>query len=101
LITNPEAEEDLAEIRAWYQLRETGLGDRFIFAVDRIFARIADGPSRYPPYSEEVHRALVQGFPYSVYYTADDAVVTILAVIRQTRDPKLITNKLKRSRNQP
>jgi plasmid stabilization system protein ParE len=96
LNTNPEAEADLAEIRAWYQAREVGLGDRFIFAVDRVLARIADGPSRYPPYFEEVHRALVQGFPYSVYYTADNAEVTILAVIRQTRDPKLISKKLKR-----
>ncbi len=96
VITNPEAEDDLAEIRAWYQVRELRLGDRFIFAVDRVFARIADGPSRYPPYSEEVHRALVQGFPYSVYYTADNEEVTILAVIRQTRDPKLISKKLKR-----
>ena len=96
LIINPEAEDDLAEIRAWYQTREIGLGDRFIVAVDRVFVRIADGPNRYPPYFEEVHRALVQGFPYSVYYTANNAEVTILAVIRQTRDPKLISKKLKR-----
>jgi plasmid stabilization system protein ParE len=96
LITNPEAEEDLAEIRAWYQAREIGLGDRFILSIDRVFARIADGPNRYPHYSEEVYRALVQGFPYSVYYTADDTEVTILAVIRQARDPKLISKKLKR-----
>jgi toxin ParE1/3/4 len=92
----PEAEADLAEIRAWYQAREIGLGDRFIVTVDRLLARIADGPTRYPPFRDEVHRAMVQGFPYSVYFVTNDGNVTILAVISQDRDPRVISNKLKR-----
>jgi plasmid stabilization system protein ParE len=34
-----------------------------------------------------VRRALLQRFPYAVYFILDDQIIVILAILHQRRDP--------------
>lgn len=43
-IIRPEAEDDLAEARSWYENRRTGLGDDFLEHVETAFETIQRMP---------------------------------------------------------
>jgi hypothetical protein len=47
LTIRPEAEQDMAEARDWYEGRRSGLGGEFLTAVDDVFARIGQFPESY------------------------------------------------------
>jgi hypothetical protein len=44
LIIRPEAEEDMAEGRDWYDGQRQGQGAEFLTAVDEVFDRIRETP---------------------------------------------------------
>jgi toxin ParE1/3/4 len=87
LIT-PDAEEDLAEAKAWNNRQKKGLGDEFIdnidAAVDRI-RRIPEGATEVYP---GVRRVVVQRFPYGVFYKVEPDHIAIIAIYQNKRDPR-------------
>ncbi|MDX1965872.1 MAG: type II toxin-antitoxin system RelE/ParE family toxin [Planctomycetaceae bacterium] len=44
LIIRPEAEQDLAEARDWYEAQRDELGDDFLAAIDPVFDQIRASP---------------------------------------------------------
>lgn len=44
LIITPEAEEDLAEAKAWHERKREGLGDEFVLCVEAAFDHIRRFP---------------------------------------------------------
>src|SRR5688500_19022362 len=74
-IVRRSAETDLDEAARWYDNQRFGVGLRFLDAVDLLFDRIRATPLQFPSGSADVRRALLQTFPYAVYFRAtDDAV---------------------------
>jgi hypothetical protein len=49
LIIRPEAEEDMAEGRDWYERHQQGLGTEFLTAIEEVFDRILIRLSYTPP----------------------------------------------------
>ena len=47
LILRPEAEQDIAEARDWYEQHRDGLGSEFLDEVEACFARIRQFPEAY------------------------------------------------------
>jgi plasmid stabilization system protein ParE len=43
---------------------------------------------QFPAVSREIRRALLQTFPYAVYFRVTDDAVIILAVLHLRRDPR-------------
>jgi toxin ParE1/3/4 len=68
LIIRPEAEEDMAEGRDWYDGQRQGQGAEFLTAVDEVFDRIRETPELYAPEYKSVRRVGLHRFPYVVYY---------------------------------
>lgn len=64
----PEAQEDIGAGVRWYADREAGLGLRFLREVRTSLERIADNPLMFPVIEEDVRRALLNKFPYSIYF---------------------------------
>jgi toxin ParE1/3/4 len=64
----PEAQNDIREAARWYENREAGLGLRFLGEVRTSLQHISQNPLRFPIVEEDVGRALVQKFPYSIYF---------------------------------
>lgn len=93
-IVRPEAEADLDEAYTWYERRTKGLGARFLDAVGATFVAIQDSPQQFPELERQpdlvIRRALVDGFPYGVFFIWDvtESTVSVLACMHARRDPQ-------------
>ena len=64
-----------------------GLGLRFLDELDYVLNRVTTAPFQFPAIHPGVRRALLNRFPYSVYFVAGDEEVEIIAVLHQHRHP--------------
>ncbi len=88
LIVNPEAEADLADVRAWYDGQRLGLGDELLECVEEVFDRLRRSPELFGKVFEDLRLARVRRFPYVLVYRIDDDQVTVVAVYHTRRDPR-------------
>ncbi|WP_169977700.1 type II toxin-antitoxin system RelE/ParE family toxin [Tautonia rosea] len=82
------------EAAHWYDARRPGLGARFTAAVQDVLDSASENPDRHPRVFDEVHEALVHGFPYCVYYRNEADLVLVLAVFHTARDPFVWQSRL-------
>jgi len=83
----PEAQNDIREAAQWYEEREVGLGVRFVREVRASLERIADERLTFPIIEQDVRRALLHKFPYSIYFVSEPDAVSVIAVLHQHRRP--------------
>ncbi len=84
----PEAEQELASARAYYEAEREGLGDEFLQEMEAVADRIAALPNRFPIIrGTEMRRALGRRFPFMLVFKVRGEVVRILAVAHQHREP--------------
>lgn len=88
LIIRPEAEQDMAEGRAWYDSQRAGLGVEFLTAVDEVFDRIRENPELYAPEYKSVRRAGLNRFPYVAYFRIVNDAIEVIAVQHGGRSPR-------------
>jgi toxin ParE1/3/4 len=81
-----EARADFREALSWYVHRDPEIAEAFSRAVRRAAATIAAAPDRWPV-KDGTHRYVLAQFPYTIAYTLEGRVVTIIAVAHQSRDP--------------
>jgi len=86
-VVRAEAQTDVREAALWYENREPGLGLRFANEVRTSLDLIANNPLRFPVLDDEVRRALLNSFPYSIYFLNSADVVVVIAVLHQHRHP--------------
>jgi plasmid stabilization system protein ParE len=84
----PEAENDMAEGRDWYEGQREGLGAEFLTAVDEVFDRIRETPELYAPEYKSVRRTGMKRFPYVVYFRLVGDTVEVIAVQHGSRSPR-------------
>jgi plasmid stabilization system protein ParE len=89
------AELDLMRIEDWYEAQRPGLGQEFRAAVDAAIARIVENPLAYPDRYRGARRALVQRFPYILWYRILTEFVVVLACIHGRRGPQAIRARLR------
>jgi toxin ParE1/3/4 len=92
LRVSPAAEEETKQAARWYEQQRFGLGVEFLAAVDTAMQRIARNPLTFPrletlPEENNVHRFLLERFPYVTIYEALSHEVRVLAVVRSKRRP--------------
>jgi plasmid stabilization system protein ParE len=63
------------------------LGLEFLDEIRAAHARIIDGPFKYEEFRSGIRRTLTRGFPYAVYFSVDDDLIVIIAVLDTARDP--------------
>jgi plasmid stabilization system protein ParE len=88
------AELDLMRAEDWYEAQRPALGHDFRDAVDAAIARIAENPLAYADRYHGARRALVQRFPYVLWYRALPDRVILLACVHAKRDPGAIGARL-------
>lgn len=84
----PAAEADILDAHRWYGQQRPGLAAEFVAALDATLARVAEMPAAHPVVHRNVRRALVQRFPYGVFYVVGSRTVSVVAVMHQARDPQ-------------
>ena len=76
----PQAENEVLEVRQWYEERKLGLGAEFGDAVNDTVLRIVDNPLAFPTVRGETRRAVLRRFPYAIYFRLFEDDVIVLAV---------------------
>ena len=87
LDVSSEAELDIFEAALRYERERADLGFHFETEVNSLFARVLENPFQFPEFDEGARRALVRVFPYGVFFTVKDDLVTVLAVLHLHRHP--------------
>jgi toxin ParE1/3/4 len=82
------AEREAGAAYEWYEKQLSGLGERFLIALDQQFALIQRSPRLYGEVLPGVRRALLSHFPYGVFFASKGELVSILAVVHTSRNPK-------------
>jgi toxin ParE1/3/4 len=90
-----EAEEEIYTAYDWYEVQESGLGERFEIAVRRAIHAAAVQPEIYPLRFDDVRRVSVKKFPYSVLFEYDECSISVLSVFHQSQNPSRL-NRLKK-----
>ena len=89
VIVRPLAEQDLEDAQRWYDDQRAGLGAEFRQSVDQLLVRLSETPLIYPIVHRRVHRAVLQRFPYLLYFTVTSNSVSVLACLHGRRSPRL------------
>lgn len=87
LVSAPRADLDVEAAFEWYENERSGLGLEFLDELRATYDRIADGPLKYQLIRSGIRRALLQRFPYAVYFAVEEGVLVVLAVLHASRDP--------------
>jgi plasmid stabilization system protein ParE len=87
LTLKAQAVGDIEQTVLWYENQRTGLGIRFFDELELLFERIVESPLQFPEIEEGARRALLQRFPYGIYFTHNEAEVVVLAVLHLHRHP--------------
>lgn len=98
----PEARDELRAAKRWYDERGLGLGAEFVRAVKATMARIRRVPRSCPSFagSPDLHRALVERFPYMIVYLVHEGVMRVLAIAHQARKPSYLKKTVGTRRRQ-
>ena len=92
------AQKELAEAFHWYEERSSGLGLRFIEAVNKRLVELSHYPERYAKRKSEFREVSTNIFPYVLIYEflSKEKIVFVSYVFHSKRNPKL---KYRRKRN--
>lgn len=93
VIVRPAAQADIREAALWYESQRPGLGSEFTLRFDALVERIAQNPLQFPEIGSGVRRALLQRFPYAIYFVVA-ACPVVMAVLHQSRHPDTWKQKL-------
>ncbi len=86
---HPAIEGELRQIVQFYNQSVEGLGTEFLSQFDQQILKIAENPLLWIELEKGVHRALMQRFPFVVYYRIFDDRIRGLVVKHQRRHPRL------------
>lgn len=78
---------DVESAFAWYEAEERGLGMEFLEQLRAAYRRIVENPVGYQELRSGIRRALTRQFPYAIYFSIENDVILILAVLHTARDP--------------
>jgi toxin ParE1/3/4 len=87
VIVEPVAESDIKTAFSWYEDQVTGLGHEFVISLKACFARLERNPEIYSYTFENVRRAGVERFPFSIFYKLQSNAVYVIAVFHYRDNP--------------
>lgn len=89
VIYRAAAQADAAEAYHWYEEKQQYLGTSFFAELGETEDLISDNPELYMKIRGEVRRAVIHKFPYSIFYIARSDFISVIAVMRHSRNPDL------------
>lgn len=81
------AKADIRAAARWYELQRPGLGREYIAEVDAAMDRVMENPMQYQVLHRETRRAIVQRFPYGMFYRIEGSKIIVFCVSHLHRDP--------------
>ena len=87
VVFRPQAQAELLEARDWYEAHQEGLGELFSAAVEVAISSISERPLTFPRVHQEIRRALLQRFPYGVFFQMLKDEIVVLGIVHGRRRP--------------
>ena len=87
LVSDPLADLDIEAVFQWYENERPGLGHDFLVELRAAYDQIVDGPLKFQQLRSGIRRALLARFPYGVFFSLEDELVVVIAVLHASRDP--------------
>jgi len=84
----PEAENEIERAHRWYEDQEAGLGAQFLLALEAVLSKASDNPNSFACVARRTHRAVLQRFPYIIFYVAECDHLVITGVFHGHRGPE-------------
>jgi plasmid stabilization system protein ParE len=83
----PHVWPSVLQAAEWYEGEKAGLGGDFVDELETCFLRISEHPEQFPLALRRpaVHRAMVNRFPYAVYFVAEPSRVVVISVVHLKR----------------
>ena len=82
------AGKELLDARDYYDDLVYRLGEKFVIEIEKCLNVIKVNPFAYPVVIQNVRKAVVIKFPYSILYRVEKDKIYILAIMHQKRKPK-------------
>ena len=95
LLVRARAERDIARAQLWYEAQRRGLGAEFRFEVDKVLSQLRDNPLIYPRIEQRTRRAVLNRFPYLLYYVVASDRISVIACFHGHRDPDSLRSRLR------
>jgi toxin ParE1/3/4 len=83
----PEAREDVLDVFHRYESERKGLGKVFRAALKGTIEHIQQAPLASPLVYKSLRRALVERFPYAVFYRVEAGAIMVVGVFHGHREP--------------
>jgi plasmid stabilization system protein ParE len=87
------AKREFDDAISWYQNRREGLGREFSVAIEQQLGRIALSPNQFACVKGDVRRAVLQRFPYSIYFIVEEDRIVVLAIFHARRAPNQLEDR--------
>jgi len=87
ILSNAASDADIEAAFEWYESEQSGLGLEFLNEIRATHLRILDEPLKYAVLRSGIRRAITRRFPYGIYFSIEDDIVLIIAVLHTARDP--------------
>jgi plasmid stabilization system protein ParE len=87
LLSDVASDADIEAAFKWYESEQAGLGLEFLDEVRAAYTRILEGPLKYQELRAGIRRALTRRFPYGIYFSIEDDLIVVIAVLDTARDP--------------
>jgi toxin ParE1/3/4 len=88
LIVSRRAEREAGEAYQWYEEQLPGLGSDFLTGLGAQLDLIEQSPQIYAEVIPGVRRALLAQFPYGIFFASRGDLISILAVVHTSRNPR-------------
>ena len=95
LIINPFAQLEIREAKNWYNLQKENLGDEFLYEIKNTIQRIQTKPFQFPLERREIRKAVLNKFPYSIFFFISESIINVFAVFHASRNPMLWKSRFK------
>ena len=84
-----DARQDIEFAYAWYEQQSEGLGTGFLHSVSAATSQLGNIPLIHAIEYNEVRRAHLKRFPYSLHFLIEADEVIVLGCIHQRRNPAI------------
>lgn len=81
------SDADIEAAFEWYESEQPGLGLEFLDELRAAYTRILDGPFKYQVLRSGIRRAITRRFPYAIYFSVENDLIVVVAVLDTARDP--------------
>ena len=87
----PEVEGDAINGYSWYETKSEGLGEEFLRMLYSSANEISWNPLLYTKVYREFRRRLLRRFPYAIYFTVEEDLITVFGLFHCARNPQVIS----------